>query len=365
MFRLVYSVLLVSAIYLLPEVSACTSAIAWGSATADRLSVLWKNRDTGCLDNFVERVPPAGNGLGYVALFNAPDTLLREAWAGVNEAGFGIMNTASYNLAPDTARIRDREGLIMSRALRQCRTLADFESLLDTLPRPLGVQANFGATDRCGGVAYYETCDTGYVRYAGRDTDRGLMIRTNYSYSGDTVSQGFGYIRHEAAAHIIRPLADRGAVTPVALVTAVSRSFFHPLFVRDMSCDSTAQWLIDQDFIPRHSTSASVAVVSGDGHTAPYMVVALGYPPCSRAYIATPDSVPDELRPLGPGHTSAACNDAKDRKAGVFSIRRGSGEHYINREALLRCLSDAAEADSHLQHKHIHNQSIEKTTTDK
>ena len=34
--------------------------------------------------------------------------------------------------------------------------------MLDTLPRPLGVQANFGAMDRTGHGAYYETDDNGY-----------------------------------------------------------------------------------------------------------------------------------------------------------------------------------------------------------
>lgn len=82
-----------------------------------------------------------------MALYNGGDSLLAEAWMGLNDAGFAIMNTASYNLAPDTASVKDREGIVMRLALERCRTLDDFETLLDTLPRPLGVQANFGVLD--------------------------------------------------------------------------------------------------------------------------------------------------------------------------------------------------------------------------
>ena len=97
----------------------------------------------------------------------APRHRLRRHLCGIgnNETGFAVMNTASYNLAPDTAVYKDREGDVMTQALKECRVLADFESLLDRLPRPLGVQANFGAMDATGAAAYYETCDSGFVKF--------------------------------------------------------------------------------------------------------------------------------------------------------------------------------------------------------
>ena len=90
-----------------------------------------------------------------MALFNAGDVRLREAWVGFNEAGFAVMNTASYNLAPDTARVRDREGVIMARALATCRSVADFTSMLDSAIScgTMGVQANFGVVDAYGAGA--------------------------------------------------------------------------------------------------------------------------------------------------------------------------------------------------------------------
>ena len=123
--------------------SSCTSAIVDRRVARDGYAMLWKHRDTGNENNFVARVnAKTADDFDYVALFNAGDSLLAEAWAGVNSAGFAIMNTASYNLVPDTASFRDREGVVMTDALRSCRTLSDFEMLLDSLPKPLGVQAS-------------------------------------------------------------------------------------------------------------------------------------------------------------------------------------------------------------------------------
>ena len=194
------------AAYFTGVANACTSAIVSGKCTPDGRPLLWKNRDTGTLQNFVDRVSPSDSlSMAYVALFNAGDTLREQAWIGVNEASFAIMNTASYNLAPDTARVRDREGYVMARALGRCRTLADFEQLLDTLQRPLGVQANFGVVDASGQGAFYETCDTGYVRFLLSDSPTGVLIRTNFSVSGEP-DGGYGYI--VAGAQLLKLLPE-------------------------------------------------------------------------------------------------------------------------------------------------------------
>ena len=65
----------------------CTSAIIGADATRHDRTILWKHRDTGHRHNFVERVAATDTSMAYVALFNAGDTTLREAWVGFNEAG--------------------------------------------------------------------------------------------------------------------------------------------------------------------------------------------------------------------------------------------------------------------------------------
>ncbi|WP_300300684.1 hypothetical protein [uncultured Muribaculum sp.] len=318
-------------------VLACTSAIIGGGASASGRMLLWKHRDTGAEHSFVARVKPCRSGeLEYVALFNGGDSLLREAWTGVNAAGFAVMNTASYNLAPDTARVRDREGVVMARALAVCRNVADFDSLLRVLPRPMGVQANFGAIDTCGAGAYFETCDTGFVRVdlAHRDT---MIVRTNYSHCGEA-DGGYGYIREASAVKLLEPMVASRSVAPERIFTEVSRSFYHSLLGYDpVAADTAAVWIVDQDFIPRYSTGACVVIevpAGGDDPSGAVMWSALGYPPCAEMRRATLDSIDTGLLPAAPLWRAPLSERAAKLKGEVFPIRRGSGSHYIYLPAL-------------------------------
>lgn len=314
---------------------ACTSAIVSGTMTDTGKPLLWKNRDTNFTDNFVAKVAPSFPGdLAYVALFNAGDSLLAEAWIGVNEAGFAIMNTASYNLVPDTATYKDREGALMAAALKKCRTVDEFELFLAGCKKPMGVQANFGVIDAGGAGAYFETDDNSFKRYDLADEPSGVILRTNYSYSGNP-DEGFGYIRENNAKHLLQPYLDgKKRLTPYIFTDVLSRSFYHSLIGKDM-LDTDDEWMVDQDFIPRSSTSASVAIgFDDDGR--PVMWTVLGYPPCSYTRKVTVDSVPEDMQPEPSTWRSRFCDEVNARKAEVFPIKRGSGSRYINIPRLRR-----------------------------
>lgn len=315
---------------------ACTSAIIGASASKTGRPLLWKHRDTGTEHNVVTRIAAKNaNEFSYVALYNADDTTHRDAWLGMNEAGFAIMNTASYNLAPDTTDYKDREGIVMALALSRCRTLADFETLLDTLPKPMGVQANFGLIDASGDGAYYETDDFAYVKYPLSDSPNGVLIRTNYSHNRN-VDGGYGYIREQNAHQLLAPYIAGDSVTAEAITEGVSRSFYHSLIGRDFA-QGPDRWIIDQDFIPRRSSSASVViegVAKGEDPSLYIMWTMIGYPPCSHVVPVTVDNVPEELQSAGDDHHSPLCDEVVKRKHQVFSITRGSGSHYIDMELL-------------------------------
>lgn len=320
------------------DASSCTSAIAGASRTSNGRALLWKHRDCGTEHNFIERVPQTDSTLAYIALFNAGDSLLHEAWTGFNEAGLAIMNTASYNLAPDTARIKDREGIIMTKALQKCRTLSDFEHMLDTLPRPMGIQANFGLIDSTGNGAYYEADDWSYIKYPLDSVSDNVIIRTNYSFSRN-VSDGFGYIRYNNACHLLSPYIKASNISPDVFTECLSRSFYHSVLDVDYTDDSP-QWIVDQDFIPRYSSSASV-VIEGIRHGEDpvkdmVMWVVIGYPPCSHAEAVTleENGIPESLRPTLPGWRSPLCEDVVTRKHKVFPIHHGNGNKYINMDVL-------------------------------
>ena len=164
---------------------ACTSAIVAAKNTVNGRPLLWKHRDTGEENNKVERTPAQNGNYEYVALYNASDTALVDAWMGYNSIGFAIMNTASYNLKNDKVSYKDmdKEGVLMKRALEVCSSVADFKHFLDTLSRPMLVEANFGVIDTEGNGAYFETNNYTYKEYNLADTKDGILIRTNYSHS--------------------------------------------------------------------------------------------------------------------------------------------------------------------------------------
>lgn len=312
---------------------ACTSAIIGAKASQSGRPMLWKNRDTGTEHNFVERVPARAKGeYGYVALYNGGDSLLTEAWMGMNDAGFAIMNTASYNLAPDTAKIKDREGVVMSRALQVCRTVEDFKNLLDTLPKPMGVQANFGVIDTEGNGAYFETDDYSYKAFYLKDTDNDVLVRTNFSFTGNE-TDGMGYIRFDNANRLLAEDIANRKVTPESFTENCSRSFYHSLLGKDMAADASEKWVVDQDFIPRRSTSASVVIEGakpGESAEAAVMWTAIGYPPVSHVQAVFTDLVPEGLRPLEEGFRSKDCNETLERKSKAFPIKTGSGSRYLD-----------------------------------
>ena len=89
----------------------------------------------------------------------------------------------------------------MKLALMTCATVSEFEELLKKLPKPLGVEANFGVIDAFGGAAYFETNNFYYTKFDVNDVKiapKGYLIKTNFSFSGDT-TKGFGFIGYETA----------------------------------------------------------------------------------------------------------------------------------------------------------------------
>lgn len=327
---------------------ACTSAIVAASANPSGRPMLWKNRDTSNIDNKVEYVAAKNGSHAYVALFNANDIRLEEAWMGMNDAGFAVMNTASYNIKDDKvpAKKMDKEGIVMTKALKTCVTVDDFARLLDTYPRPMGVEANFGVIDAYGNGAYFETNNHSYVRFDLKDAPGGVLVRTNYSHSGRE-NEGFGFVREASANHLLKPYIEAGNVTPELFTETISRSFYHDMKGRDCA-QSGDRWLIDQDFIPRYKSTATVVIEGcrpiGDSALPDPAMVAeqyimwtgIGYPPCSeiRPVWCKEGGVPDELRGLAAKGHSSLGDKVKARRDEVFPITKGNGEKYIDMEKL-------------------------------
>lgn len=310
----------------------CTSAVVSGRVTPDGRPLLWKHRDASDLNNRIVHFEAEGGKLEFVGLVNGVDTMANEVWAGYNTSGFAIMNTASYNLKNDTSSLSDREGVVMKQALGECRAVEDFARLLDSLPRPIGVEANFGVVDALGGAAYFEVNNYEVFRYDVKDSPDGYLLRTNYSVSGRP-NEGYGYIRYDNAARLFSRATSERSITPEWITGICSRSFYHTLLGRDFTTDT---WVVDQDFIPRRSTSASVViegVKSGESPVFTTMWTMLGYPPCSvvlPVWIGCEYGVPTLLQGSEDSVRSPLCEWSNRLKNKVFSLERGSGPHYLH-----------------------------------
>jgi len=331
---------------------ACTSAVVTGKVTKDGRPLLWKHRDTGQEQNRVEFF--STERYSFLALVDSP-SVGGEAWIGVNEAGFSIMNTASYNLKEvgDPVKEMDREGVLMFRALSICKNLSDFERFLDTLSRPMGVEANFGVIDAEGGSAYYEVNNTTYNKVDVNDpriAPNGYLIVTNFSYTG-RFNEGMGYIRQQTASTLFAQAAPSYSISPQWIAQEVSRSFYHSLLGIDLKnvSGSSVQlsgngidglsngsgWFIDQDFIPRKSTSASVVVQGVKRGEDPQMCIfwtLLGYPPASvmvPLWVKTGALQPALWVRSAESQNAPLCEWAVALKHKSFSITRGSGSRYF------------------------------------
>jgi hypothetical protein len=324
------------------DVYCCTSAIISGKVTPDGRPLMWKHRDTGEENNRVDYIK--GPKYNFIALINSPD-MLPEAWCGTNEVGFSIMNTASYNLNYDNVPEdqMDREGIVMYDALGKCKTLADFEKLLNSYKKPIGVEGNFGVIDSYGGAAYYEVGNQGWKKVDVNDpllAPQGYLVYSNHSYAGK-IDDGMGYVRYTTADNIFKNHIGRaGEFTPKWIFQNLSRSFYNSLLGIDLVKDNDilqrgSGWFVDQDFIPRSSSSCSMVikgVKTGENPLNTVMWTILGYPPVSVAvptFVKAGENQPSFMTGKEKSN-SLMCDMALALKRKVFAIKRGNGEKYLN-----------------------------------
>lgn len=332
----------------LPDI-ACTSAIISGKATADGRPLMWKNRDSGDVDNCL--FYGSGEKFSYVAVVNSKDfENPRSIWIGTNEAGFSIMNTLSYNLRDEALKeTGSNNGSLMKRALEICATVDDFKHFLDTLSRPMLVCSNYGVIDAKGGASYFEVGNQQAVQYDVNDpkvAPYGYLVRTNYSFSGKE-AKGKGYVRYQQTDRLLFTATAEKAVTPEWMFDNLSRSFVNPLMGVDLTCGQynkpyTNGWFCEQDFIARYKTSCAVAVQGvkeGEKAELTTMWTVIGYPPVTPAvpvWVKGADSVlPSTLAYDKEKKGSVLCRAANEMREEVYSYCRGdNAKNYFNWELL-------------------------------
>ncbi len=326
---------------------ACTTAIISGKATPDGRPILWKHRDS---DNFNNKMMfVKGAKFNYIGLVNAEDTL-QQIWGGTNSAGFSIMNSASYNLKAkdDRSVFQDQEGMLMKLALSTCATLDEFRKLLDSLPKPLGVEANFGVIDAHGGAGYFEANNFKYKFFDANDSQvapNGYLIRTNYSFSGRE-NEGSGYNRYNTASALIDEAYKDKMVTPGFFLTKATISLRHELTNTDLAQVFNKKEEFQQriypfrDYIVRHASSSTIVVHGVKPEESPSLVttwIKIGFQPASVSiplWVSAGENIPSLL--TAPGKKkSMLCTFTLLLKKSCFPYQNGSeGENYIYLERL-------------------------------
>ena len=326
--------------------SACTTFLISGKYTADGKSILFKNRDTEQMQNAL--VYFEDGRYKYIGLVNGNEDWDDMVWGGYNETGFAIINSVAYNInIGDTSKIIDREGYIMKLALQTCSSLQDFENLLNSLPKPMGSDANFGVIDAYGGAAFYETGNYDFIKYDANDpitAPNGILVRTNHSFRAD-LTKGYGFCRYTTAMSALNQAALEKRIDPSYLFNHISRNLYHSLTKTDLRSDipekrNVAEYKFFIDYIPRESTASAIMIVGAKDkdHAKEAMVwTILGFPLTSvalPAWISGGKSLP---KAVSPDHQlkSPLCSMALKFKEECFPLTYDKGLNYINFSVLM------------------------------
>ena len=288
-----------------PPATACTTAVVSREASATGRAMLWKNRDADGSDNQV--VFLSDGKYPYVGLVNRGDTMGLQIWAGVNTAGFAIMNSASYNLeSGDTVG----EGTLMKLALQTCASVEDFEALLaKSNSGGRDVSANFGVVDAKGGAATFETGKKGYVRFdaaATNDGAKGLLVRSNYSRSGGK-ELGSGFLREARGIELLGPLAASGKLDARAILRTAARDVTNAA-IGSTGAETGPPLVYTADSVCRLDTVSAVvleAPAAGEGPEAAAMWVVPSLPVTGVGRAGLPCGRSGAGSPLGPEGCSA------------------------------------------------------------
>jgi len=342
-----HSILILLFILIVSSGFACTTAVISGKATKDGRPMLWKNRDTWAVNN---RIVIFTNGkYKCTGLVNSKDKKGNSIWIGYNSAGFAIMNSASYNLNNDTIKQTGLEGHLMKKALQNCATIDEFEKMLNDMPQPRRLEANFGVIDAQGGAAYFELGNFKVIKIDANDqaaAPNGYLIRTNYSFMG-TPGKGGGYIRYVSTQQVLENAVRNGGITIKTIMRDATKNLHHSLTGTNLwnyvSLPAGHQKMIwFRDYVPRTGSASSCMVQGvkpGQNTSLTTMWTDLGWPLASVAIpvILSPNNtLPSVLQYDKNVKDAPLCHFALTLKNRCFTYKWGtSSKYYMNVNALL------------------------------
>ena len=326
---------------MLPSIASqgCTSFIISGRASKDGRPMIFKNRDASSANNLMLLVQ--GSTYKYVGLVTSASSSPSSVWAGHNEVGFAILNTAAYNLNGCEGGGGGNDGSIMRKALATCRTLKDFESMLYSMD-PISANSNYAVLDAEGGCAYYETGHSSFVKFDAnnpQDAPDGYIVRTNHGMTG-CHDLDEGVERYTAISEFIEDAKRTDRFECEYLLANAPRYLTHGLTKMNlydfMPMDETCTRMFPfNDFIPRYISTAAIliqGVLRGESPANTISWAQVGWP---MAAVAIPLMVYEDV-PLPSvvtatsGSTCWMSRKANEEKMKVFCLTRGKKQDYID-----------------------------------
>ena len=286
---------LLAGLVLAAEALACTSAIVTAQRSSEGAPLLWKHRDSGFSKTRVEYVTPK-KGFSYTAVVPDTKNYKRDVYAGINEKGLGVFNTASHGMPTASQEEYDACTLkrvksfmsLMAYALKKCSTVDQFEAYLKKTKRTRGFDTNIGIGDATGAVAYFEIWDLGYRRYDVTERSEGFDVRSNFSFAASD-KRGKSERRYKVVMKQMK--AHNGNFKPQDLF-AYSRSYNSVKFGDILANDKPH--VCSNHSVARYTSVSSVVMVCDS--KCPRMIVANGSPvacPAVPVYVQAKKAIPE------------------------------------------------------------------------
>lgn len=298
-----FSIMFLSFVFIFDSIlQPCTVAVVGRRGSPDGRALLWKNRDSDKDESRL--VYFKGEKYDFIGLVNSTDADGKDVWAGMNSAGFCIINSASYNLNMELKkkeeedktykRLQDEEGILMKASLSVCGSVSDFEKYLAETSGKRGVDANFGVIDAFGGAAFYETGNDSYKKFDANDpafAPEGYIVRTNYSFSGK-FNDGAGYIRFDRATELFHKQSATGGITFDWILRTASKDMTNSMTGIDplsepisLTKDSRKMYYMTDTITRRYAVATILfqSVKDGEDPAATVMWSRLGHPLCGVA----------------------------------------------------------------------------------
>jgi len=256
------------------EALACTSAIVSAQRSSEGVPMLWKHRDWRLANSFVKHMD--SGKYAYTAVVSGAKKS-KSVYAGINESGFGIINTATKNLpksSEEEYKACERKQIgtttMWHKALRTCASVDEFEEILRTTKRRHKFNTNIAVADATGAVAYFEIWDLDYRRYDATERAEGFDVRANFSFAGNAEKRGTSTRRYDV---VMQEMSNHKGVFAPQDFLRYSRSY--------SSCEygdvlaNNDEYICDNYTIPR-ATTTGVFVLVCDAKC-PRMLVEIGH----------------------------------------------------------------------------------------